>query len=101
MPTPSGTGESTTEARAGIERLAMETVKAAVRELGQARREAGTANVGYDIESRDAKTKCLRFIEVKVHAHDAKTVTVTHQEMCTALNAPDSWIPAIVRISDG
>lgn len=74
---------------------------AAQRELGHAPCEVGIVQVGYDIESCEAKTKCLRFIEVKVCAHDAKTVTVTHREIRAALNAPDSWILAIVRISGG
>ena len=99
--TPGGMRESTPEARAEVERLAMEAVMAAERELGHVPRDVSAAKVGYDIESRDAKTQCLRFIEVKGCAYDAKTVTVTHQEIRTALNTPDSWILAIVRISAG
>lgn len=100
-PAPTGVGQSTPEARAEVERLAMEAVMTAERKLGHTPRDVSAAKVGYDIESRDAKTKCLRFIEVKGRVHDAETVTATHQEIRTALNTPDSWILAIVRINDG
>ena len=87
--------------RAEVERLAMEAVMAAERALGHEPRDVSAAKVGYDIESREAKTGRLRFIEVKGRAGDADTVTVTHQEIRTALNKPDAFILAIVRVRDG
>ena len=74
---------------------------AAERALGHEPRDVSAAKVGYDVESREAKTGRLRFIEVKGRAGDADTVTVTHQEIRTALNKPDAFILAIVRVRDG
>ena len=96
-----GVRETTPAGRAEVERLAMEAVMAAERALGHEPRDVSAAKVGYDIESREAKTGRLRFIEVKGRAGDADTVTVTHQEVRTALNKPDAFILAIVRVRDG
>ena len=96
-----GVRETTPEGRAEIERLAMEAVMAAERALGHEPRDVSAAKVGYDVESRDGKTGRLRFIEVKGRGGDADTVTVTHQEIRTALNKPDAFILAIVRVRDG
>ena len=96
-----GVRETTPAGRAEVERLAMETVMAAERALGHEPRDVSAAKVGYDVESREAKTGRLRFIEVKGRAGDADTVTVTHQEIRTALNKPDAFILAIVRVRDG
>ena len=57
--------------------------------------------MGFDIERREGRTGRLRFIEVKGRAGDAATVTVTHQEIRTALNTPGAFILAIVRVEDG
>ena len=96
-----GVCETTPSGRAEVERLAMEAVMAAERALGHEPRDVSAAKVGYDVESREAKTGRLRFIEVKGRAGDADTVTVTHQEIRTALNKPDAFILAIVRVRDG
>ena len=93
--------ETTPAGRAEVERLAMEAVMAAERALGHEPRDVSAAKVGYDVESREAQTGRLRFIEVKGRAGDADTVTVTHQEIRTALNKPDAFILAIVRVRDG
>ena len=85
------------EGRVEVEWLAL----AAERTLGHEPRDVSAAKVGYDIESREAGTGRLRFIEVKGRAGDAETVTVTHQEIRTALNTPDAFILAIVRVEDG
>ena len=53
--------------------------------------------LGYDIESRDPRTGRLRFIEVKGRRADADTITVTRNEILTALNKPDDYILALVR----
>ncbi|WP_246584498.1 helicase-related protein [Thermus brevis] len=52
--------------------------------------------LGYDIESRDPRTGRLRFIEVKGRVSGADTITVTRNEILTALNKPDDYILAIV-----
>jgi len=52
--------------------------------------------LGYDIESRDPKTGRLRFIEVKGRVAEAETVTVTRNEILTALNKPEDYILALV-----
>ncbi len=58
-------------------------------------------HLGYDIESRDPRTGRLRFIEVKGRASGAATITVTRNEILTALNKPDDYILAIVEFLDG
>ena len=98
---PTRVRETTAEGRAEVERLAMDAVMASEQALGHVPRDVSAAKVGYDIESREAGTGRLRFIEVKGRAGDAETVTVTHQEIRTALNKPEAWILALVRVSDG
>jgi hypothetical protein len=62
------------------------------------------AKVGYDIESsipqkqRGTSTATLRFIEVKGRAKGAVTVTVSKNEILTALNKPDEYILALVEV---
>lgn len=92
---PFGTGDRE------IERLAMEAVTTHERSLGNEPRDVSAGNVGYDIESRDPKTGHLRFIEVKGRIWTADTVTVTANEIRTALNQPDQWFLALVLIKDG
>ena len=43
----------------------------------------------------------MRFIEVKGRRAEAKTVTVTRNEILTGLNEPDQYILALVEIEDG
>ena len=52
--------------------------------------------LGYDIESRASHTGQLRFIEVKGRASGAEVISVTRNEILTALNKPKSYILAIV-----
>ena len=93
--------ETTAEGRAAVERLAMEAVMAAERALGHNPRDVSAERLGYDIESRENGTGRLRFIEVKGRADGADTVTVTRNEIFTALNKPDAFILAIVSVSKG
>jgi superfamily II DNA or RNA helicase len=83
-----------------VERLAMESVMACERALGFAPRDVSKENRGYDLESRypatHAKAGQLRFIEVKGRVDGADTVTVTKNEILTALNKPDDYILALV-----
>ncbi|MBI3073653.1 MAG: DUF3883 domain-containing protein [Deltaproteobacteria bacterium] len=71
-------------------------VMAVERGLGFEPRDVETEKRGFDIESRDAKTGRLRFIEVKGRDSDAATVTVTSNEIRYSLNEPDNFILAIV-----
>jgi SNF2 family DNA or RNA helicase len=57
--------------------------------------------LGYDIESRDAQSGCLRFLEVKGRDTDAQTITVTKNEILYSLNKPEDFILAIVEFLDG
>ena len=89
-----------------VERLAMEAVMAFERTQGFEPRDVSKENRGYDVESRypanHAKAGQLRFIEVKGRVADADTVTVTKNEILTALNKPEDYILALVFIgTDG
>ncbi|NOK58909.1 MAG: macromolecule metabolism [Chloroflexi bacterium AL-W] len=81
-----------------VEQAAMAAVMAAERRLGHTPRDVSADNCGYDIESRDAHSGRLRFIEVKGRIQGARTVTVTKNEILTALNQPDSWLLALVEV---
>ena len=84
---------------ARIERLAMDAVMAAERALGNDPRDVSADRCGYDIESRTPDGGRLRFIEVKGRHEDGKTITVTRNEVLTALNKPDDFILAVVQVS--
>ncbi|HAB19023.1 MAG TPA: hypothetical protein DCE44_21610 [Verrucomicrobiales bacterium] len=88
-----------------VERLAMEAVLAHERSLGFEPRDVCKENRGYDIESRypkdHAKAGQLRFIEVKGRVAGADTVSVTKNEILTALNKPDDFILALVFVEAG
>jgi SNF2 family DNA or RNA helicase len=81
-----------------VEKAAMEAVMAAERQLGYEPRDVSADKCGYDIESRILGTGRLRFIEVKGRIEGADTVTVTKNEVLTALNKPDSYILALVQV---
>ena len=66
--------------------------------LGYIPRDVSADKCGYDIESRIPGTGKLRFIEVKGRVKDASTVTVTKNEILTALNKPEDFILAIVEV---
>jgi hypothetical protein len=80
------------------ERRAMEAVMAAERGLGYEPRDVSAENQGYDLESGVPQTGRLRFLEVKGRVSGARTVTVTRNEILTALNKPDDFILALVRL---
>ena len=105
-----------------VEEAAMAAVMAAERALGHIPRDVSRQNLGYDIESTlpadlrfttdalrlEAEQKIvnpkleivnrLRFIEVKGRIMGADTVTVTKNEILTALNKPEDWILALVKV---
>ena len=100
------TGDSWSEAAAAenrkkIELLAMKLVMDAEAALGYEPRDVSSDKCGYDVESRIPGTGRLRFIEVKGRNADATTVTVTRNEILTALNKPDDFILAIGQVEDG
>lgn len=82
-----------------VEAAAMEAVVAVERALGHVPRDVSLARLGYDIESAVAEG-ALRFIEVKGRRQGADTVTVTANEIRTALNRPDQYVLALVSIPD-
>ena len=86
-----------------VERAAMEAVMEVERELGNTPRDVSAQKCGYDIESvipedRRQGTASLRFIEVKGRVTGAGTVTVSKNEILTALNKPEEFILAIVEV---
>lgn len=91
-------------ARRRIELAAMKAVMDIETSLGFAPADVSAQNKGYDIESkipaelRDADGTTLRFIEVKGRAKGALSVTVTKNEILTALNEPEQFILAIVEV---
>ena len=100
---PDNSSEETVsaEARRAMELLAMQMVMDAEKRLGNDPRDVSSAKCGYDIESKVRTDGTLRFIEVKGRAADAITVTVTRNEILTALNKPDDFILAIGQVENG
>jgi hypothetical protein len=64
-------------------------------------RDVSGENRGYDIESRVPQSGNLRFIEVKGRVAGAPVVTLTRNELLTALNKPEAWFLAIVPLDGG
>ncbi|MCT7959238.1 DUF559 domain-containing protein [Laspinema sp. D1] len=81
-----------------VELRAMATVMAAEQALGYQPRDVSASKCGYDIESRNPETGHLRFVEVKGRIETADTVTVTKNEVITALNQPDHYVLALVQV---
>jgi hypothetical protein len=81
-----------------IEQLAMEAVLAAERNLGREPHDVSDKNLGYDVESKVSGGGRLLFIEVKGRVAGATTVTITKNEILTALNKPDDFILAIAEV---
>ena len=79
----------------GSEMLAMNAVMQAEQQLGYVPRDVSDQNLGYDVESSIPGTGTLRFIEVKGRVVGAQTVTITKNEILTALNKPDDFYLAI------
>ncbi len=83
------------------EQIAMRAVMEAEIALGNDPRDVSAQNVGYDIESRDARTGRLRFIEVKGRREGAESVTLTYNELYCALNSREAFILALVEVQNG
>jgi 5S rRNA maturation endonuclease (ribonuclease M5) len=86
------------EARRQMELLAMRMVMEAETSLGNDPKDVSGKKCGYDIESKVQADGKLRFIEVKGRVLGALTVTVTRNEILTALNKPDDFILAIGQV---
>jgi superfamily II DNA or RNA helicase len=71
------------------------------RQLGFEPTDREYEKLGYDIESREAGTGRLRFLEVKGRVSGAATITVTKNEILYSLNKPEDFILAIVEFLDG
>lgn len=84
--------------RKRIEQISMLAVMENERKLGYEPRDVSDEKCGYDIESKIPETGKLRFIEVKGRVAGATTVTVTKNEIITALNKPDNFILALVQV---
>jgi hypothetical protein len=88
----------TPDGRAEIERLAMEAVMTAERLLGRVPSDVSKDRKGYDIESAVLEDGRLVFLEVKGRQLGAATVTVTRNEVLTALNTPEDFVLAVVEV---
>jgi len=91
------------ENRKAIELAAMKAVMDIETELGYSPVDVSLRKIGYDIESTIPVQQrqggpCLRFLEVKGRVKGATTVTVSKNEILTALNKPDEFILAIVEV---
>jgi superfamily II DNA or RNA helicase len=71
------------------------------RQLGFKPTDREFEKLGYDIESLEAHTGRLRFLEVKGRVSGAATITVTKNEILYSLNKPEDFILAIVEFLDG
>ena len=79
--------------------IAMKAVMDIERELGFIPRDVSADRCGYDVESRDPNGNAqLRFIEVKGRVQGANTVTITKNEILTALNKPEQFILVVVEV---
>jgi superfamily II DNA or RNA helicase len=97
-PVPKSTQASDTQASAARARAVILEVE---RQLGFEPTDREFEKLGYDIESRDARSGQLRFLEVKGRISGASTITVTKNEILYSLNQPDNFILAIVEFLEG
>ena len=97
--TPSVAQTADAAERQRVELLAMKTVFASERTLGREPRDVSAQRgLGYDIESKDAATGELTFVEVKGRQAGASTITLTKNEVLAALNTGDRFRLVIVEI---
>lgn len=91
--------------RQAIEYAAMDAVMRIEESLGYKPKDVSAAKCGYDVESFIPEEQreryaayALRMIEVKGRAKGSTTVTVSKNEILTALNKPEEFILAIVEV---
>lgn len=85
--------------RSKIEKIAMNAVMKIEREIGNFPIDVSAKKIGYDIESVAPDGK-IKFIEVKGRNFSAETVTISKNEIITALNSPENFILAIVSVEN-
>jgi superfamily II DNA or RNA helicase len=91
--------------RQAVEFAAVKAVMDIETSFGFTPKDVSAAKCGYDVEShipvalRTEKTAPLRFIEVKGRTKGATSITVTKNEILTALNKPEEFILAVVEVS--
>ena len=90
--------ENIAEIRRAAELAAMKIVMSIERDLGFSPEDVSSQNLGYDIKSTSRDGKISRLIEVKGRHIDAETVTVSRNEIIAALNNPENFILAIVKL---
>ncbi|MBQ3452205.1 MAG: DUF3883 domain-containing protein [Selenomonadaceae bacterium] len=90
--------ENITEIRRAAELAAMNIVMKIERNLGFSPEDVSSQNLGYDIKSTSRDGKIFRLIEVKGRYFDAESVTVSRNEIIAALNNPENFILAIVKL---
>jgi superfamily II DNA or RNA helicase len=89
-----------------IENAGMDAVMKFEKELGFDPIDVSKSNLHYDIQSQkpsknyNTNENLLRFIEVKARFFGGETITVTYNEILTALNAKDNYILAIVIVHE-
>lgn len=83
-----------------IVKIAVSAVIVSELKQGFEPRDVSAERCGYDIESRIPATGQLRFIKVKSRISSTSTVSVTKNEIITALNKPDSFILALVEVPE-
>jgi hypothetical protein len=81
-----------------VEEVAMQTVLDIEKSLNYIPKDVSHEKCGYDVESAIPDSGKLRFIEVKGRIQGSKTVTVTKNEILTALNKPEDFILAVVLV---
>lgn len=90
------------EARARIERIAMQAVMDAERALGHDVIDVSAQKCGWDVtsipQSIDGRIPPSRHIEVKGRAKGATTITVTRNEILYGLNQADKFVLGIVLV---
>lgn len=91
-----------TKARSEVERLAMTAVVEKERSFGYEVKDVSRENCGWDITAQPPPQGDVlpeaRHIEVKGRSKDATTITVTSNEIRSALNQKDKFILAIVLV---
>jgi superfamily II DNA or RNA helicase len=97
--TPPDTFGADPAARARIEAIAMSAVIDREQAAGRTVHDVSADHCGWDVSSYAAGTPD-RHIEVKGRAAGAPVITVTRNEICTALNQADTFILAIVLVAE-
>jgi superfamily II DNA or RNA helicase len=85
-------------ARMRVDKLAVDAAMKVEEALGRDPKEMPHNNKGYDIESR-CPDGSLIHVEVKGRAEGAPSITITHQEIMTALSADEKWRLALVSVA--